>query len=319
MTTYIIRRLLINVPVLFGITLVIFALINFIPGDPSAYFVNPELSLDPAADMAAARERLGLDKPLPVRYVKWLAQTLHGDLGYRTKNQDRVSTIVWQRLKATMLLVSVALAFGASLGIACGVLTAVKQYSAWDYMLTGVSFIGISMPAFVTGIVGLYVFSLKIPLFPAGGMGTVGRPPTPQDTVYHVILPAFLLSFGYLASFMRYTRFSLLEVLKQEYVVTARAKGLHERRVLIGHALRNALLPVVTVIGLSLPGLVVGAVFMETIFSWPGMGTLYLDGVQSRDYALIMGMNLVTAVVILTVNLITDVTYAFVDPRIRYR
>ncbi|MBM4429634.1 MAG: ABC transporter permease [Chloroflexi bacterium] len=318
MSTYIIRRLLISLPVLLGITIVIFALINLIPGDPATFFISPEL-MGNDEQVAIVRERLGLNQPLPVRYVKWLSQTVQGDLGFRMKNGDRVASVVWARLKGTVLLVGIALAFGATIGIILGIFTALKQYSAWDYLLTGVSFVGISMPAFVTGIFGLYFLSLKIPLFPAGGMSTVGKPPSPQDTLYHAILPSLLLSFGYLASFMRYTRFSMLEVLHQEYVTTARAKGLTERSVIAVHALRNALLPVVTVIGLSLPNLVVGAVFIETIFSWPGMGTLYLDAVGSRDYPLIMGMNLVTSIVILLTNLATDVAYAFVDPRIRYR
>jgi peptide/nickel transport system permease protein len=317
-TAYIIRRLLISIPVLLAVTVIIFGMVNLIPGDPAAYFINPELE-GGAEDLAAARTRLGLDQPIPVRYVKWLNQTLHGNLGYRIKNQDRVSSIIWSRLKATMLLVGVALFIGASLGIILGVFTSIRKYSVWDYGLTGISFVGISMPAFVIGIFGLYFFSLKIPIFPAGGMSTVGKPPSVLDTLYHVALPALLLSLGYFASFMRYTRFSMLEVLRQDYVTTARSKGLAERSVIAGHALRNALLPVVTNIGLSLPSLVVGAVFIETIFSWPGMGSLYLDAVQSRDYALIMGMNLVTATVILMANLVTDVTYAFVDPRIRYR
>ena len=316
MITYIIRRLIINIPVLFGITLVIFFMINLMPGDPAAYFINPDLATNPD-EMAIVRARLGLDQPIIVRYFKWLGQTLQGDLGYRIKNHDHVLTIIWQRLLNTMILVGIAISVGATLGILLGVVSAIYHYSFWDYAFTGLSFVGISMPAFVTGILGLFLFSLKLPLFPAGGMSTVGQENTVLDTLYHAALPALLLSFGHLASFMRYTRFSMLEVMHQEYVTTARAKGLIEPRVIRVHALRNALLPVVTVIGLSLPAMVVGAVFIETIFSWPGMGTLYLDAVQSRDYPLIMGMNLVTSIVILLTNLITDVAYAFVDPRIR--
>ena len=230
MTAYIIRRVLISIPVLLSITIIIFGMINLIPGDPAAYFISPDLSTNDE-EMAQARERLGLNQPIPVRYLKWLNQTLHGDLGYRIKNHDRVSSILWTRLKATMLLVGVALAIGATLGIVLGVFTSIRKYSLWDYGLTGLSFVGISMPAFVTGIFGLYFLSLKIPIFPAGGMSTVGKPPSPLDTLYHVMLPALLLSLGYFASFMRYTRFSMLEVLRQDYVTTARAKGLAERSV----------------------------------------------------------------------------------------
>ncbi|HEX9118555.1 MAG TPA: ABC transporter permease, partial [Anaerolineae bacterium] len=225
---------------------------------------------------------------------------------------------IWQRLLNTLLLAGLALAIGAVLGIVLGVFTATRQYSFLDYFFTAISFLGIAMPAFIVGIFGLYFFALKVPIFPAGGIATVGKPATLADTLYHVALPALLLSLNYVASFMRYTRFSMLEALHQDYVTNARAKGLAENAIVFRHVLRNALLPVVTAVGLSLPSLVVGAVFMETIFSWPGMGTLYLDAVQARDYPLIMGMNLVSASVILLTNLLTDVAYAYVDPRIRY-
>ncbi len=317
MTLYIIRRLLINIPVLLGITIIVFALFAFIPGDPVSYYINPEMGTNPA-QIAILRQQLGLDQPLPIRYLHWLGQTLTGDLGYRTKNGDAVAAAIWLRLQATVLLAGTALLIGLFVGVGLGVFTALRQYSAWDYALSGLSFIGVSMPAFILGIFGLYLFSLQIPLFPAGGMMTIGQPSSPWDTLYHLALPAVLLSLGYIAVFMRQTRFSMLEALHQDYVRTARAKGLRESRVINVHTLRNALLPVVTAIGLNIPSLFVGTVFIETIFSWPGMGTLYLDAVQSRDFPLIMGLNLVTATMVLLVNLITDVTYAFVDPRIHY-
>jgi peptide/nickel transport system permease protein len=317
MFTYIVRRIVINVPVLLGITILVFLMINAAPGDPATFFVNPEMG-GSAEQLANIRHQFGLDQPLPVRYVKWLGQTVQGDLGYRIINGDRISTLIWQRLKATGILVGLALALGVTLGMLLGVFTAVKKYSFWDYLLTGLSFVGISMPAFVVGILGLYLLALKIPIFPAGGMGTVGQDATLGDGLYHAALPALLLSLYYVATFMRYTRFSVLDVLGQDFVRTARAKGLQEKRVLSVHVLRNGLLPVITMIGLSLPNLVVGALFMETIFSWPGTGRLYLEAVQSRDYPLLMGLNLVTATVILLCNLATDVAYAFVDPRVRY-
>ncbi|HXX37777.1 MAG TPA: ABC transporter permease [bacterium] len=318
MLAYVTRRVLVSLPVLFGVTLVVFVLVNLMPGDPATYFVNPELG-GTAEQMAAVRARLGLNQPLEVRYVKWLAEAARGHLGYRIKNGDPVGSLIAQHFSATVLLVGVALSLGIAVGVSLGIVTALRQYSVWDYTLTALSFLGVSMPAFITGIFGLYTLALRLPLFPAGGLVTVGAPPSFWDTLYHVILPACMLSFGYLAMFMRYTRFSMLEVLHQDFMATARAKGLGERRVIGVHALRNALLPVVTAIGLSLPGLVVGAVFIETIFSWPGMGSLYLDAVQARDYPLIMGLDLVSAGAILLTNLLTDVAYALVDPRIRYR
>lgn len=317
MSAYIARRLIIGVPVLLGVTVVVFIFVNLIPGDPATYFVNPELGGDPM-QIDAVRRQLGLDQPLPLRYIKWLRQTLQGDFGYRIKNGDRVATVIWERWKATVVLVSVALGAGIFLGVSLGLFSAVRQYTVWDYLLTGLSFMGVSMPAFVVGLLGLYVLALKIPIFPVGGMTRVGAAPSLWDTAYHTVLPAMLLSLGYIAIFMRYTRFSMLEVLKQDYVRTARSKGVAERQVIRVHALRNALLPVVTAIGLNLPGLVIGAVFIETIFSWPGMGTLYLDAVQSRDYPLILAMNVVIGTAILVANLVTDIAYAWIDPRIRY-
>lgn len=317
MSRYILRRLLISIPVLLSITVIVFALTELAPGDVTDFFINPELEMTPA-DMELLRARLGLDAPAPIRYLRWLNEALHGNLGYRFKNGDDVAWIIGQRLKATLLLIGAALVFGAVVGIALGVFTGLRQYSFWDFTLTGLSFVGISMPAFISGIFGLYFFSVKLKWFPSGGMWTVGQDRSLGDLLYHLVLPAATLSLAYIATYMRYTRFSMLEVIRQDYIMTARAKGLPERIVVLRHALRNAILPVVTVIGLSIPNLVVGAVFIETIYSWPGMGSLYLDAVLSRDYPLIMGINLVSAVVILLANLITDLFYSVVDPRIRY-
>jgi peptide/nickel transport system permease protein len=194
----------------------------------------------------------------------------------------------------------------------------VRQYSFWDHLLSGLSFLAVSMPAFVTGILALYLFAVVFPIFPSGGMRPVGEIATFWNRLPYLVLPSLVLALGQTATFMRYTRFSLLEVLRADYVRTARGKGMHERLVTRRHALPNALIPVITVIGLSLPLLVVGAVFTETIFSWPGMGTLYLTAVSSRDVPLVMGLNLFIAVVVLMANILTDLAYGFVDPRIRY-
>ncbi|MCD6291342.1 MAG: ABC transporter permease [Anaerolineae bacterium] len=317
MGRYLLRRLLINIPVLISVTIIIFTLTELAPGDVTDFFINPELEMTPA-DMEQLRIRLGLDAPAPVRYLRWLNQVLHGNLGYRFKNGDDVAWIIGRRLQATLILIGAALLFGTLLGIALGVFTALRQYSLWDFTLTGLSFVGISMPAFISGIFGLYFFSVRLKLFPSGGMWTIGQGRSVGDLLYHLVLPAGTLSLAYIATYMRYTRFSMLEVIRQDYITTARAKGLPEHIVILRHALRNAILPVVTIIGLSIPNLVVGAVFIETIYSWPGMGSLYLDAVLSRDYPLIMGINLVSAVVILTANLLTDIFYSVVDPRIRY-
>lgn len=317
MFNFALRRILIGIPVLFAVTVAVFLLIEIAPGDIADFFVNPEIEYSEES-LQAIRERFGLDRPLPVRYGIWISNVVQGDLGYSFMSGEPVGRVVMRRFGNTLTLMSVALALGLLVGVVLGIFTAVRQYSFWDYLLTGLSFLGISMPAFVTGILALWLLAIVWPIFPAGGMRTIGVEPNLLDRLRHLILPALVLSLAQTATFMRYTRFSMLDVLSQDYVRTARGKGLSERLVQVRHALPNALMPVITVIGLSLPILVVGAVFTETIFSWPGMGTLYLAAVNSRDVPLVMGLNLFIAVMVLVANLLTDLAYGFVDPRIRY-
>lgn len=317
MFKYTLRRLLISIPVLIGVTIIIFTLTELAPGDVADYYVDPEMEMTPEA-MEQLRQRFGLDQPAPVRYLKWASRILQGDMGYRYVDGRPVADMIVLRLGATVRLIGTALIFGTVVGTALGVFTGLRQYSFWDFGLTGLSFLFISMPAFIAGIFGLYIFSIKLNLFPVGGMRPVTRDPTLWDSLHHLILPALILSLAYIARFMRYTRFSMLEVIHANYVQSARAKGLHERTVIWRHMFPNAILPVITVIGLSMPNLVVGAVFIETVFSWPGTGTLYLDAVRARDVPLLMGLNLVMAIVILMANLLTDLAYSWVDPRIRY-
>ncbi|MBE0688854.1 MAG: ABC transporter permease [Anaerolineae bacterium] len=317
MAKYLLRRLILTIPVLFAITIIVFGLMELAPGDVADYFVSPEIQMSPEA-LDQLRARLGLDQPVSVRYVNWLGNVIQGDLGYRFTDGEAVATVVTRRLSASLPLIGLAIVIGVAVGVPLGVFTGLRQYSFWDFSLTGLSFLGISMPAFVTGIVALFIFSIQLRWFPTGGMRPVDRAVTFGDSLHYLILPATVLSLNYVATYMRYTRFSMLEVVHSDYVRTAHAKGLAAHAVTWGHTVPNALLPVVTVIGLSLPNLVVGAVFTETIFSWPGMGSLYLEAVNGRDVPLLMGMNLVIAVVVLVGNIITDLAYAVVDPRIRY-
>ena len=317
MLTYALRRILMSVPVILAVTVLVFALVELAPGDVSDYFVNPETNASPEA-VADMRRSFGLDRPAPVRYAIWLGQVVRGDLGYSFVSGEPVTRMVLRRFQNTATLMAVALTLSIVVGVSLGVFTAVRQYSLWDHALSGLSFLAVSMPAFVTGILALYLFAVLFPIFPSGGMRPVGVDATIWQRLHHLALPAVVLALAQTATFMRYTRFSVLEVLRADYVRTARGKGLAPRRVTMRHALPNALIPVITVIGLSLPVLVVGAVFTETIFSWPGMGTLYLIAVNSRDVPLVMGLNLFIAVVVLTANLITDLAYGLVDPRIRY-
>ena len=314
---YFLRRLLINIPVLLAVTVVIFTLINLAPGDPIDFFVNEETGIG-REDLVALEEKFGLDQPAYVRYFKWLGNIAQGDLGFRFKNGDDVAEVLGERLLRTLILMFAALSIAIVGGVLLGVFIGLRQYSFWDFSLTGLSFIGISMPAFIAGIFGLYIFSVKLGWFPSGGMRSVGVEPSTLDLLYHLVLPACTLAILELARFMRYTRFSMLEVKQADYVRTARAKGIKERLVTWRHTVRNAILPVVTMIGYRLPTLVAGALFTETIYSWPGMGLLFVDAVLVRDYPMVMGIMLVIAVAVLVVNLLTDVVYALIDPRIRY-
>ncbi|MEI7469638.1 MAG: ABC transporter permease [Chloroflexota bacterium] len=317
MIQYIFRRIFINIPVLIGITMVVFIAIALAPGDPMSSFISPELATDPAM-LARMRAEFGFDQPLYIRYFNWLAQVLQGNLGYRIKTYDPVLRVIVERIPATLLLMSSALLIGITVGIPLGIYSALKKYSLPDMILTAGVFLGVSTPAFLIGLGSLFLFCLQLRWFPAGGMHTLGQEESLLDTLHHLALPALILSANYVASMLRYTRASMLDVINEQYVTTARAKGLSEPIVILRHALRNALIPIVTVIGFSIPNLLAGAVFTETIFAWPGMGSVFVDGVNSRDFPLVMGITLITATTVLICNLLTDIAYAFINPKIRF-
>ena len=318
MGRYILRRILINIPILLVITILVFTLVEIAPGDMVDFFITDEsLSYMSEEDIYEMREKFGLNDPPPIRYFKWMGRILQGDFGFSYVESYPVSELLWSRLKNSAILMGTGLFFAVLVGIPLGIFTALRQYSFIDFLLTGLSFVGLSMPAFISGIIGMYIFAVKLQWVPAGGMRTP-MVNSLTDLLHHLALPAAILAMMHGAQFMRYQRFSMLEVLNQDYVVTATAKGMPRRIVINRHALRNALIPVITVIGLTFSQFVAGAVFLETIFAWPGMGRLYYNAVIARDYPIIMGANLVIAVVVLLANLVTDITYAVVDPRVRY-
>jgi peptide/nickel transport system permease protein len=317
MARYIQRRLLISIPILFMVTVLIFTLLQFTPGDPLTAFLPPDSAL-PEEQKDALRAQLGLDRSAPVRYFFWLRETVQGNFGYRQKTFEPITDAISGRIGATLLLMGTAMTIGISIGVTLGVLAAVKQYSFLDNVMTVFAFLGVSFPVYLAGLLALYLFSLRFRWFPAGGMATPGEPFSWTDRLEHLILPAAIISINYVASTMRYTRSAMLEVMTADYVRTARAKGLRENAVILGHGLRNALLPVVTIIGAYIPNLLGGAVFIESIYSWPGLGRLYLEGIEGRDYNLIMAMTLILAIVIMIANLLTDLLYGLIDPRIRY-
>ena len=317
MGTYIVRRLLIAIPILLGITVLVFLFLALAPGDPVSAFIRPELGNNEAMRQAIIL-RYGLDQPLPIRYLKWLVEALQGNLGYKAIGGLPVLDTVIRGLLASASLMGTALLFGIFVGVPLGVISALRQYSKLDFGLTGIAFLGISTPSFMLGLGGLYLFGLVIRIFPIGGMQDPKVPFNLPDFFAHLALPALILGTGYVAILMRYTRSAMLEVIGSLYVTTAESKGLSRRTVIIRHAFRNALIPILTVIGLSLPDMVGGAVITETVFSWPGIGLMMVEGVQQRDYPMIMAVSLFVGVAVLFANLLTDVMYAAADPRIRY-
>ena len=317
MLPYILRRLATGLLMLVALSILVFVLLRLAPGDPIDAYVNPNVAMS-QAEMAALRARLGFDQPLPIQYLAWLQAAATGDLGFSIqRNGVRVLPLVLERIGPTVLLMAAGLAIAIVLGIAAGILSAVRRNSPTDIGFSVVAFFGISSPAFLTAILGLYLFSVVFRWAPSGGMLTPGAPFSIGDLLAHLILPACLLSIGHAALIMRYMRASLLEVLNQDYVRTARAKGVKEFWVIMKHAVRNALLPVVTLIGSTIGIAVGGAIFIESVFNWPGMGLLLINAVDTRDYPVIMGATLIIGACVIVVNLLTDMAYAAVDPRIQ--
>ncbi|MBI3942301.1 MAG: ABC transporter permease [Chloroflexi bacterium] len=319
MGKYILRRLLIAIPILIGISIIDFTFINLAPGDPIMAMASPEAGgARSAIDAENLRRELGLDQPFFIRYLVWGREILSGNLGYSFSTKRAVRDRIAERLGPTLLITATAMAISLLLGIPLGLLAAIRQYSILDYFLTVVAFAGISVPNFFLAMGAISIFTLQLHLLPAFGMSTVGEPFSILDRLRYLIMPAFILGLSSMAAIMRYGRTSMLEVLGQDYITTARAKGLTEVVVIAKHAFRNALLPIITILGLRLPGLFGGSIIIETIYSWPGIGQLTIGAINERDYPQIMGLLLVSAVLVLMANLIADIAYAYADPRIRY-
>ena len=315
MLSYIIRRLLIAIPVLLGVTVVSFIIINLAPGSPVDMIIDPNIS---AADIAARKEALGLNAPLYVQYYHWLTNMLQGNLGYSMTTYRPVSEMIGERIWPTLLLMGAALGTGLLIAIPLGILSATKQYSKLDYFFTAGSLLGISVPTFFLGLSSIFVFSLVLKWLPSSGMITLGGENGFMDRLLHLLMPMMVLGAHVAGKVVRYVRSCMLEILDQDYLRTARAKGLSEAIVINKHALRNGLIPIVTVVGLEIASLLGGAVITEQIFAWPGLGQLTMESVMSRDYSTLMGLNMMASVIVLFVNLLTDIVYSIVDPRIRY-
>jgi peptide/nickel transport system permease protein len=303
---------------LLGITVINYGIYALAPGDPVAAMVTPEeLRSLTKADLDARREALGLNKPIYVQYAIWLREVLRGNFGNSILFRLPVIKLIGRGIGNTIGLIGLSLLLSTIGGVLMGMISALRPYSRLDYALTAFAFSGTAMPGFFLGLLLIYVVSLKLGLLPTGGITTPGVL-TWGDRLQHMILPVAALSYETLAGLMRYTRASMLEVLHQEYVTTARAKGLRERIVILRHALRNALLPIITVLGLRIPALIGGSVLIETVFNYPGIGLTMVSATKGLDYPLLMGGVLVTGIVVLLSNLIVDVAYGVADPRIRY-
>ncbi|MGE4069526.1 MAG: ABC transporter permease, partial [Vicinamibacterales bacterium] len=288
MTAYLTRRLLQMVPLLFGITLVLFAVIQAAPGGPEGALLESGRFIDPQV-IEAYRARLGVDQPVHIQYARWISAAVQGDLGLSFSTTRPVGEMIVERLPATLELMGASFLIAAILAFAVGTLSAVKQYSWFDHFTTGVSFLGIAMPVFWFGLILQLVFGVWLGWLPVSGTGTVGATGI-GDHLLHLVLPALVLSFRYVAGWSRYLRGSLVSALRADYIRTARAKGLSEGVVVGVHGLRNALIPVVSVMALNLAALFSGAVITETIFSWPGIGRMFVQAMFARDYPLLMGI-----------------------------
>lgn len=320
---YVLKRILIAVPVLLLITVINFAFIHISPGDPVMMMLPPDVIQSggaPSAEvLAQMRERLGLDQPIYVQYFRWLGEMLQGNLGTSLGSRKAVAPLLAARILPTIKLMALSLTISLVVGIGVGVVSAVRQYSLIDYLSTFASFVAVSVPNFFLALIAVYIFALKLKWLPTSGTQTIGGNGGFLDTMKYITLPALVLGLSSAASLVRYTRSSLLEVMRMDYVTTARSKGLANRVVIFKHAFRNSLLPVITVVSLSLPNLFGGSVVIESVFNYSGMGSFAVEGVFAKDYPVIMAVNIVSSALVLCANLLADVAYAAVDPRIRYR
>jgi len=324
MQRYLIRRVLQAIPLLLILSVLLFLLVRIAPGGPlSQAERNPNITQE---QLALMRERLGLNQPLPVQYVKWMrALALEGDLGKSIKSNRPVSEMIAERIPNTLLLVGAAFVLTLIAAIPIGAMSARRPYSWFDYTVTSLTFAGQSVPIYWLGLMFILIFYVGLdnpltgkPLLPAGGMYSIGGSRTLPDLLWHMILPVGTLCLTWVAWYSRFFRASMLEVLNADYIRTARAKGLSEGGVTYVHALRNAVSPLVTMIALDLPTIFAGALFIETIFSWPGMGRLFWEAARGRDYPVLLGVILINAALIVVANIAADVVYAAVDPRVRY-
>lgn len=315
MWSYLLRRILLAIPMLLAISFVSFAIMQSVPGGPLAiYRNNPNVR---AEDLARLEKQLGLDKSMTTQYAIWLRNMVTGNWGRSLASGLPVIEMIGERIGNTFYLMGTALLLTLLLAIPIGVVSAVKRYSFFDHTATLFSFLGFSVPIFWLGLVAIIVFAVWLDWLPAGGMRTINTEFSIMDRLRYLILPASLMAFHSAAQYSRYVRSSMLEIIRQDYITAARAKGLRESVVIYKHALRNALIPLITVVALDLPALFSGALLIETVFAWPGMGRLFWNSATRFDYPVLMGIIITTALLVIVCNVVADIFYAFADPRVR--
>jgi peptide/nickel transport system permease protein len=315
--SYVVRRMGAGVVVLFIVSILTFGGLKLAPGNELTARMSPEaLALLTPAQIAADERALGLDAPVPVQYWKWLDSTLHGNLGWSSADNVPVWEDIRIHLGPSLILMLTAFGLAILVAIPLGILAAVRERTLTDYVVSALPVALIGIPGFVIALSAIYVFTVYMHLFPTSGEHSLGSTSL-GDLVSHLILPASILSIGFAVPLLRYTRASMVEALRADYMVTARAKGLPGRTIVLRHAFRNALLPIITVIGLAVPDVIAGAVIIEYIFNWPGMGQLAVNAASNRDTSLMLGIVLVVAIVVVVGNIIADLTYAWADPRVK--
>lgn len=315
MLQYIIKRLLQAIPLLIGVSIIGFAMMHLAPGGPLAvYTLNPTIT---AQDIERIKHVFGLDQPIHIQYVKWAYGIFTGNWGFTFFGGRPVLDVILERFPATLLLMGSGMSLAIIIGMLIGILGAVRRYSIFDYLATTGAMVALSFPTFWFGLMTIFIFSLKLGWLPSGGMFTLGGEENILDLFRHLILPTVVLALVLVAQWSRYSRSSFLEVIHQDYIRTAKSKGLSGRRILFRHAFPNAVAPLIALAGIQLPWLFSGALVTETIFGWPGMGRLFVDALTMKEYPVLMGMVMITAIFVIIGNLLADVINALIDPRIR--
>lgn len=315
MTKYILKRLLLMIPILFLITVFTFIIVHLAPGDPANIFTSPNMTQQ---QIDFTYQKLGLDQPLVIQYFKWFFNLLKGDLGYSFNSRMDIANILPIKILATLQLMGATVVFSYVIAIPLGVLAARYKNTWFDNLMTAFTFLGVSIPNFFLGLALIYIFALQFKLLPTGGMITLGGVNDFSDRLSHIILPTVVLSTSYMANMIRHVRSSMIEVFSENYIRTAVAKGLPDRKIVIKHGLKNILVPIITIICTDIPKLLGGALITEQIFQWPGIGMMMMSAINTRDYPVLMALTLLAAIAVQFFNLFADIMYAVVDPRIRY-